>query len=233
MGIVETVSEQLKSAMKDRDAARTSALRNIRAGFLNVMKEDNATTLDDARATEVLRRLAKQRQESIEAFDAGGRPEMAAAEDGLTLGAWPELPSPPPLDASAVPEVLSADLDARVALGQLRAGRLARVPTLHLMGGYQISDQPGPTYGASIALPLFAPGVAAVRGASARADGAEAGSSSTPPCAMASRQRNSRIMVRPRWAARPQAPRRPAWRGPGASGRRWRAGAPPPPDRGG
>lgn len=80
MGIVETVSEQLKVAMKERDAARTSALRNIRAGMLTVMKEDNAPTLDDARATELLRRLAKQRQESIEAFEAGGRPEMAAAE---------------------------------------------------------------------------------------------------------------------------------------------------------
>lgn len=80
MGIVDSVSEQLKQAMKDRDAARTSALRNIRAAFLTAMKEDGASTLDDARATEALRRLAKQRAESIEAFAAGGREDLADAE---------------------------------------------------------------------------------------------------------------------------------------------------------
>ena len=80
MGIVDSVSEQLKQAMKDRDAARTSALRNIRAAFLTAMKEDGASTLDDARATVALRRLAKQRAESIEAFAAGGREDLADAE---------------------------------------------------------------------------------------------------------------------------------------------------------
>ena len=80
MSIVEAVSEQLKASMRARDAARTSALRNIRAGFLLVMKEDNSETLDDIKAIDVLRRQAKQRQESIDAYSQGGRAEMAAAE---------------------------------------------------------------------------------------------------------------------------------------------------------
>lgn len=80
MAIVDQVSEALKNAMKDRDAARTSALRNIRAAFIAAMKEDGSATLADERAIEHLRRLAKQRQESIEAFAAGGRAEMAEAE---------------------------------------------------------------------------------------------------------------------------------------------------------
>lgn len=80
MSIEQTVSEQLAEAMKARDAARVAALRGIRAAFLNEMKKDNAKTLADETSVELLRRLAKQRRESIEAFDAGGRPERAAEE---------------------------------------------------------------------------------------------------------------------------------------------------------
>jgi len=80
MAIEQTVSERLADAMKARDAARVAALRGIRAAFLNEMKKDNAKTLADETSVEVLRRLAKQRRESIEAFEAGGRPERAAEE---------------------------------------------------------------------------------------------------------------------------------------------------------
>ena len=80
MAIVERVSEDLKQAMKDRDAIRTSALRNMRAALLNAMKEDGSATLDDTRATEVLRKLAKQRQESVDAYRGAGREDLASAE---------------------------------------------------------------------------------------------------------------------------------------------------------
>jgi uncharacterized protein YqeY len=80
MGLVERVSEQMKVAQKARDAAQLSALRNVRAALLNEMKKDGSSTLDDAAATSVLRRLAKQREESIEAFAAAGRSDRADAE---------------------------------------------------------------------------------------------------------------------------------------------------------
>lgn len=80
MGIEQTVNERLAQAMKARDTARVAALRGIRAAFLNEMKKDNAKTLSDEVSVEVLRRLAKQRRESIEAFEAAGRPERAALE---------------------------------------------------------------------------------------------------------------------------------------------------------
>jgi uncharacterized protein len=80
MGLVEQVSEQMKQAQKAKDAAKLQALRNMRAAFLNEMKKDGSQTLDDAVAIGVLRKLAKQREESIEAFTNGGRMEMADAE---------------------------------------------------------------------------------------------------------------------------------------------------------
>jgi len=80
MGLVEQVSEQMKDAQKARDAARLAALRNIRAAFLHEMKKDGAETLDDGVAQGVLRRLAKQREESIEAFEKAGRADRVEAE---------------------------------------------------------------------------------------------------------------------------------------------------------
>lgn len=80
MGLVERVNDEMKEALKAKQTARLSALRNIRAAFLYEMKKDGANTLGDELAIVVLRKLEKQRQESIEAFSRGGREEMAAAE---------------------------------------------------------------------------------------------------------------------------------------------------------
>jgi hypothetical protein len=80
--IVDDVGRELREALRARDPLRLRALRNIRAAFQNEMKKDGSETLADEAATACLRRLAKQRRESIEAFEAGGRAERAAEERG-------------------------------------------------------------------------------------------------------------------------------------------------------
>jgi uncharacterized protein YqeY len=80
MGLVERVSEEMTAAMRARDSARLAALRGMRAAFVTEMKKDGAETLGDEVCVAVLRRLEKQRRESIEAFEAAGRAERAAAE---------------------------------------------------------------------------------------------------------------------------------------------------------
>lgn len=79
MSISERVQERLKEAMKARDAARTSALRMARAALLEEAKSGRGE-LDDVAAVAVLRRVAKQREEAAQAYEAAGRPELAAME---------------------------------------------------------------------------------------------------------------------------------------------------------
>ena len=80
MAIFDEVSRQLTDALRARDKARLAALRGIRAAFINELKKDNAESLEDGACVVLLRRLEKQRRESIEAFAEAGRAERAAAE---------------------------------------------------------------------------------------------------------------------------------------------------------
>jgi uncharacterized protein len=81
LSIVDRVTEQIPVAMRQRDAARLAALRNMRAALLHEMKKDGASTLSEDACVAVLRRLEKQRRESIAAFRDAGRADRAAAEE--------------------------------------------------------------------------------------------------------------------------------------------------------
>jgi uncharacterized protein YqeY len=80
MPILDEVSTQMKQALRARQSVRLAALRSIRAAFLNEMKKDGSETLSDEVCVALLRRLEKQRGESIEAFEQAGREERAATE---------------------------------------------------------------------------------------------------------------------------------------------------------
>ncbi len=80
MPIIDDVTNQMKDAMKAKDAVRLATLRSMRTAFLNEMKKDGSDTVSDSVCETLLRKLEKQRKESIEAFAGGGRPEMAENE---------------------------------------------------------------------------------------------------------------------------------------------------------
>uniref|UniRef100_A0A7S2ZZA7 Asn/Gln amidotransferase domain-containing protein n=1 Tax=Rhodosorus marinus TaxID=101924 RepID=A0A7S2ZZA7_9RHOD len=73
-------ADDMKAAMKTRDANRLKPLRAIRARFVNKMKETGADSLSDNDATAVLRSLAKQYSESIEMYEQAKRPDLVASE---------------------------------------------------------------------------------------------------------------------------------------------------------
>ncbi|MFT7519148.1 MAG: hypothetical protein ACI9MC_001288, partial [Kiritimatiellia bacterium] len=80
MSLVQRVSDELKQAMRAKDKPRVQALRSIRAKFIEALKEKGADDLPDSQCVDILRKQAKQRQESIEAFNKGGRPDLAETE---------------------------------------------------------------------------------------------------------------------------------------------------------
>ena len=82
MTLQQRVDFDLKDAMRAKDAARLGVLRMLKSAlkYSAIEKSGAEAQLDDAEATQVIRKQAKQRQDSIESFEKGGRPELAAKE---------------------------------------------------------------------------------------------------------------------------------------------------------
>ena len=80
MSIVETIEKDLVAALKAQEALKLSVLRMMKAAFMN-KKVEHGKAVDDAEALAVLRTLAKQRRESVEAFRKGGREDLATKEE--------------------------------------------------------------------------------------------------------------------------------------------------------
>ena len=80
MSILSELQESVKIAMKAGDKERVTALRMVVCELQNASKQARAE-LDETAELAVLRRELKRRQESIEAFRAGGREDLAAHEE--------------------------------------------------------------------------------------------------------------------------------------------------------
>jgi uncharacterized protein YqeY len=78
--LTERITQDLTAAMKAQDAARTSVLRMAKAALMN-REIDKKGPLDDVEAAGVLQGLVKQREDSVEQFKKGNRPELAAKEE--------------------------------------------------------------------------------------------------------------------------------------------------------
>jgi len=79
VALKDTISAELKEAMKARDQVRLDTLRSALSAF-SYRKIEAGRELDESDQIEVVRRLVKQRTDSITEFERGNRPELAAKE---------------------------------------------------------------------------------------------------------------------------------------------------------
>src|SRR6187549_1864255 len=82
MTITERVDAELKEAMRAKDARKLGVLRMLKSAlkYGAIAKSGAEAELNDAEAAQVIRKQAKQRQDSIESFEKGGRAELAEKE---------------------------------------------------------------------------------------------------------------------------------------------------------
>src|SRR3977135_442536 len=80
MTVQERIDSDLKDAMRAKDAGKLGVLRMLKSALKYAAIEKSDAGLDDAAAMQVIRKQVKQRQDSIESFEKGGRPELAAKE---------------------------------------------------------------------------------------------------------------------------------------------------------
>jgi len=75
----DRINDDLKAAMRAGDTRRRDALRLLTAA-LKQKEVDERTTLTDADIVAIIEKMVKQRRDSIEQFEKGGRSDLAEGE---------------------------------------------------------------------------------------------------------------------------------------------------------
>jgi uncharacterized protein YqeY len=108
MTLKDRITDDMKSAMRARDAARLSAIRLLLAA-VQQKEVDERITVDDAQVLALVDKLVKQRKDSITQFQQAGRTDLADKES-FELGVLAAyMPRP------ASPDEVAAAIDAAIA----------------------------------------------------------------------------------------------------------------------
>lgn len=82
MTLQSQVDNDIKEAMRAKETVRLNTLRMLKTALKNAAIEKGGAdaVLDDLESMAIIRKQIKQRQDSVEGFEKGGRPELAANE---------------------------------------------------------------------------------------------------------------------------------------------------------
>ena len=132
MSLKNQITEDMKSAMKAGEKDRLKVVRLIMAAIKQV-EVDKRVELDDAGVLSVLEKMVKQRRDSVEQFEKGGREDLASIERGEIEVLQAYLPEQLSADeiAALVDEIIAATgaegiRDMGKVMGQIKAKAAGR-----------------------------------------------------------------------------------------------------------
>jgi hypothetical protein len=131
MSLKDRITEDMKTAMRAKDAPRLLTIR----GLLAAMKQrevDERIELDDAAVVAIVDKLCKQRKDSIEQFTSGGRQDLVDKERAELAVLESYLPAR--LDAAAVEATVAAVVARLGASGPGDMGRTMAAAKAELAG---------------------------------------------------------------------------------------------------
>ncbi|HYB50552.1 MAG TPA: GatB/YqeY domain-containing protein [Burkholderiaceae bacterium] len=119
MGLKDRITDDMKSAMRARQAERLGAIRLLLAA-IKQKEVDERVVADDAAVVSIVERLIKQRKDSIEQFGKAGRTDLVEKETAELALLQEYLPQ------ALSPGEISAAVDAAIA--EVRAGGATLAP---------------------------------------------------------------------------------------------------------
>ena len=140
MSLKQRITDDMKAAMRAKEADRLLAIRMLLAA-IKQKEVDERIEVDDAQAVAIVDKLIKQRRDSVAAFEAAGREELAARERGEidVLSAY--------LPQQATEAEVAAEVDAAVsatgAAGPQDMGKVMAVLKGRLAGRTDLSKVSG------------------------------------------------------------------------------------------
>lgn len=138
--IIDTILSDIKTAMKAKDLATLTALRGLHAQIKDATVNAGKEMTEDA-VLDCLAKAVKQRQESADLYDKGGRPELAAkerAEMDLFRRYLPAQLSADDIAALVRDAIAATGLSAKKDMGRLMAH--LRPQFLHKADGKVVSQ---------------------------------------------------------------------------------------------
>ncbi|MCS6945390.1 MAG: GatB/YqeY domain-containing protein [Sutterellaceae bacterium] len=108
MSLKDRITEDMKAAMRAKDAARLSAIRYLQAA-IKQKEVDERITADDTAIVAVVEKLIKQRRDAIAQFEQAGRSDLVAKERAELELLQSYLPQP------ATDEEVVAAVEAAIA----------------------------------------------------------------------------------------------------------------------
>lgn len=126
MSLKDTITNDMKTAMKAGDSAKLLAIRMLLAA-VKQREVDERIVLTDADVVAIVEKAIKQRKESIAQFTTGNRPDLVAKEEAeaVVLAAYmPAQMSDAEVDAilaAAVAEVAATGVTGNAAMGKIMA----------------------------------------------------------------------------------------------------------------
>ena len=131
MSLKSRITEDMKAAMRARDAARLSTIRMLLAA-IKQREVDERIELTDADVLSVIDKMIKQRRDSIAQFEAGKREDLAAAERAEVTLLTTYLPSQ--LSESEIDTIITEAIAATGAAGAAGIGKVMGVVKPKLAG---------------------------------------------------------------------------------------------------
>ena len=121
MSLSKQIVSDLTASMKAQDASRTSTLRMVKAAMMNRQIE-KGSELDDDDVQKLLRSLVKQRRDSIELYDKGGRQELVAkeqAEIDIIESYLPQAASPEVIEEAVMAAIAETGASSMKDMGKV------------------------------------------------------------------------------------------------------------------
>ena len=137
MSLKARITEDMKTAMKAKEAGRLAAIRLLLAA-IKQKEVDERTELDDAAVSTVIEKLVKQRKDSVTQYEAAGRADLADIEKAeiTILSAY----LPEKMGSDEISAAVTAAVAATGAKGPADMGKLMAVLKPQLAGKADMAE---------------------------------------------------------------------------------------------
>jgi len=133
----EKILDDVKQAMRAKNQARVDTLRLLTAA-IKQREVDERITLDDTQILVAIDKLVKRSRESIEQFEKGARPDLAAKEQA-DIAIW-QVYLPQPLSAAEIDQLIAQAVTATGAASIKDMGKVMGVLKPQLQGRADIGQ---------------------------------------------------------------------------------------------